>query len=132
MKNQSIEQLENDIWKTPANFSSSMIEKCHGYRKISISKLTVEQLRLLISQKIGVKYLIGIAIEKLNRDILSGGDLYEGDLLMAVSNLTLDFWSIHRTEYQSLKKIVELNSDLIKRELGKNKFDQICKNTFPQ
>ena len=71
METKSIEQLEKDIWNNPSEFPSDMVAKCYRFRKISIAELTNEQIRLLISQQIGVKYLIGIALEKLERNILT-------------------------------------------------------------
>ncbi len=125
MNTKSIEQLEKDIWKNPSKFPTDLIEKCYRYRKISIAELTNEQIRLLISQKIGIEYLIGITIEKLERNILTECDFYEGDLLVAVSNLPIEFWNKNKTEFLNFKNIVERNSELIKNELGENKFDRI-------
>lgn len=125
METKSIEQLEKDIWKNPSKFPTDMIEKCYRYRKISIAELTNEQIRLLISQKIGVKYLIGIALEKLERNILTECDFYKGDLLIAISSLPTEFWNDNKTEFLTFKNIVERNSELIKNELGEKKFEQI-------
>ncbi|MCK0157917.1 contact-dependent growth inhibition system immunity protein [Cellulophaga sp. F20128] len=125
METKSIEQLEKDIWKNPSEFPTDLVEKCYHYRKISIAVLTNEQIRLLISQKIGIEYLIGIALEKLERNILTECDFYEGDLLVAVSNLSNEFWNENKTEFLTFKNIVERNSELIKNELGENKFDRI-------
>ena len=125
METKSIEQLEKDIWDNPSEFPTDMVEKCYRFRKISITELTNEQIRLLISQQIGVQYLIGIALEKLKRNILTECDFYEGDLLVAVSSLPTEFWNENQTEFRTFKNIVEQNSELIKNELGKKKFDQI-------
>ena len=125
METKSIEQLEKDIWNNPSEFPTDLVEKCYRYRKISIAELTNEQIRLLISQKIGIEYLIGIALEKLEQNILTECDFYDGDLLVTVSNLPAEFWNENQTEFRTFKKLVEQNSDLIKNELGENKFDRI-------
>ena len=125
METKSIEQLEKDVWKNPSEFPTDMVEKCYRYRKISIAELTNEQIRLLISQKIGVEYLIGIALEKLERNILTECDFYEGDLLMAVSSLPNEFWNKNKTEFLTFKKLIEKNSELIKNELGEKKLDKL-------
>lgn len=125
METKSIEQLEKDIWKNPSEFPTDMVEKCYRYRKISIAELTDEQIRLLISQQIGTEHLIGIALEKLERNILTECDFYEGDLLVAVSNLPTEFWNENQSEFQKFKKLVELNSELIINELGEKKFDKL-------
>ncbi|CAL65840.1 contact-dependent growth inhibition system immunity protein [Christiangramia forsetii] len=129
MKTKSIEQLEKDIWKNPSEFPTDLVEKCHRYRKIGVAELTNEQIRLLISQQIGTEYLIGIALEKLEQNILTECDFYEGDLLTAVSNLPTEFWSKNPFEFQNFKKIVELNLQRIKDELGEKKFNQIIEKT---
>lgn len=121
----SIEQLENNYWKDEIEFPSNLVINCHKYRKIPIKDLTIEQLRLLISQKIGIGYLVEIAIEKLEQDIMAQGDLYEGDLLDAVLRLPADFWRENQTGFQTIKKLVERNSERIKTELGEKKFDGI-------
>ena len=129
METKSIEQLEKDIWKNPAEFPTDLIEKCYRYRKISIAKLTIEQIRLLISQKIGIEYLIGVALEKLERNILAEGDFYKGDLLVTVSSLPTEFWNKNQAEFQTFKNLVKQNSELIRDELGEKKFERIIQKT---
>ncbi|NVK51509.1 MAG: hypothetical protein HWD85_01145 [Flavobacteriaceae bacterium] len=125
METKSIEQLEKDYWKEPSEFPTDMVKKCYQYRKISIAELTDEQIRLLISQQIGTEYLIGVALEKLKRNILTEGDFYEGDLLVAVSGIPTEFWTEKQTELRTFKNLVELNRELIKNELGEKKIDRI-------
>ena len=125
METKSIEQIEKDIWKNPSEFPTDMVEKCYQYRKISIAELTDEQIRLLIFQQIGTEYLIGIALEKLEKNILTECDFYEGDLLVAVSGLPTEFWSNSKTEFLTFKNLVEQNSELIKNELGEKKIDKL-------
>ncbi|SHK10181.1 contact-dependent growth inhibition system immunity protein [Pseudozobellia thermophila] len=105
METKSIEQLEKDIWKNLSEFPTDLVEKCYRYRKIAISKLTDEQIRLLISQKIGIEYLIGIALEKLERNILTECDFYEGDLLIAVSSIPTEFWNENQTDFLTFKNL---------------------------
>lgn len=121
----SIEQLENDIWKEPVEYPSGLAINCHNNRKIPIKQLTVEQLRLLISQKIGLEHIIEIAIQKLEENILAEGDLYEGDLLVSVSCLSTQFWNENKIHLEKLRTIVEFNIELIIAELGERKCKQL-------
>lgn len=125
MKTKSIEQLEKDIWEEPLEFPTDLVEKCFQYRKINTGELTNEQLRFLISQNIGLEYLIGIALEILEQDICAEGDFYKGDLLDSVSKVSKDFWSKKTTEYQKLKQLVELNSVKINSEMGEKQLNRI-------
>lgn len=125
MESKSIEQLENNYWNEEIEFPSNLVINCHKYRKIPIRDLTIEQLRLLISQKIGIEYLTEIAIGKLELNILVEGNLYEGDLLEAVLGLPTQFWNEKQNQFRTFKALVERNSELIKTELGEKKFDRI-------
>src|SRR3712207_5967774 len=90
-EHRSIEQLENDYWKD-VSFPSSLVERCFNYRKIPISELSVEQLRLLIGQQIGLTYIVPKAITVLQADILAEGDYYPGDLLNSLLSLSEEVW----------------------------------------
>ena len=53
----SLEQLENDFWVEP-EFDSYVITACNEARKKPLGELSLEDIRLLIGQKIGLKYLL--------------------------------------------------------------------------
>jgi len=125
MRNKSIEQLENVYWKDEIEFPSNLVINCHKYRKIPIKDLTTEQLRLLISQKIGIEYLTELALEKLEENALAEGDIYEGDLLVAVSRIPAEFWTEKPEEFQKLERLVESNSEELKNEMGEKQFARI-------
>ena len=127
MESKSIEQLEKEVWKEPSEFQTDLVEKCFRYRKVKVAELTNEQIRLLISQQIGIKHLIGSALKKLEWNVLTECDFYKGDLLVAVSNIPPDFWNENETEFLILKNIVKRNKRLIKTELGEKKFNRINK-----
>jgi hypothetical protein len=124
----SIEQLENDYWKEPVEFQSNLVINCYKYRKIPINELTIEQLRLLVSQKIGLKHIVRLGIKELAKNVLAEGDFYEGDLLVAISNLTLEFWKENQSEFIAFKNIFEENCETIKLELSEKKFERIREN----
>lgn len=62
-------------------------------RRKPLAALTVEDLRLLIRQDVGLPYLLPLAVEVLRIDPLAEGDLYEGDLLAAVLTRRVEVWS---------------------------------------
>lgn len=96
-EHRSIEQLENDYWKD-IDFPSSLVEKCFSYRKIPVSELSIEQLRLLIGQQIGLRYIIPKAMDILQSDILAEGDYYPGDLLNSLLSLSKNDWNEFHAE----------------------------------
>ena len=108
----SIEQLENDYWKE-VDFPSSLVEKCFNYRKIPVSELSVEQLRLLVGQQIGLHYIVPKAISVLQADILAEGDYYPGDLLNSVLSLSENDWDKLQTEKTKFIKLLPQNISII-------------------
>ena len=125
-ENKSLEELENDHWEEPKEFPTGMVKNCYEYRKIKLDDLKIEQIRLLISQQIGLEYLTELALEKLEWNILAEGDLYEGDLLEAVSKLPPKFWSEKRILFQKLKRLVERNSEKVINEIGEKHYGRIA------
>ncbi|WP_440880839.1 contact-dependent growth inhibition system immunity protein [Tenacibaculum sp. C7A-26P2] len=123
--NKSIEQLENDIWIEDGEFPSGLVERCFKYRKIPIGSLTNEQLRTLLSQRIGTKHLLPIVIKKLEENPLSEGDLYEGDLLESTIKIEEAVWKISPDSFSRYEKIIEEYHSIIANELGEKTLNRI-------
>jgi hypothetical protein len=90
--NSSIEELEGDRWSEP-DFDSHLVRECHRLRKLQLRLFTVENLRIMLGQDIGSRYLVPMALERLEADPLVAGDFYPGDLLCSVLSLPREFWS---------------------------------------
>lgn len=113
-KQKSLEALEKVIVSQPQNEESSLIKTCNQLRKKPIQEFTIEDLRLMIGQEIGLEFLIPLAIEKLTLDILAEGDYYEGDLLKSVINVHSTFWKEHKSYWITLSNLLESRrNDLI-------------------
>ena len=102
-KDLSIEQLENAIWSEP-NYPSGLVTKCHALRKIPISEMSAEDMRLLIEQKIGLPFLVPIALEILLDDPMCAGT-FHGDLLLCVLRVDTSFWNENPALYQELVSV---------------------------
>jgi hypothetical protein len=90
--NSSIEELEGDRWAEP-NFDSHLVRESHRLRKLQLRLFTVENLRIMLGQDIGSRYLVPIALERLEADPFVAGDFYPGDLLCSVLSLPQEFWT---------------------------------------
>lgn len=90
-KLKTLEKLENKIWETPS-LNNHLVTTCHKLCKKPINQFEVEDLRIMIGQKIGLKYLLPFAIEKLKKDLFISGDFYEGDLLQVILKMEKQFW----------------------------------------
>lgn len=91
---QSLEALEGDDWGD-ATFDSHLVRECHRLRRVPLADLSAENLRILIGQQIGLRYLVPMALDLLRRDPFAAGDFYPGDLLMSVLRVESGFWRAH-------------------------------------
>ena len=91
-RSKSLESLEKDFWGEIPKDESRLVTTCHKLRKKQLQEFDTEDLRLLIGQNIGLKYLIPLALEALKTNILAEGDLYEGDLLKSVLTSDSNYW----------------------------------------
>ncbi|HEU5092379.1 MAG TPA: contact-dependent growth inhibition system immunity protein, partial [Nitrospira sp.] len=71
-----------------------------------LKDFTVENLRVMIGQSIGLEFLIPLAIEVLEQNPFAEGDYYPGDLLSMVMQVEPNFWQTHQDLYWSVSEIV--------------------------
>jgi hypothetical protein len=116
----TLEDLEKLVW---ANFKENemtpLIKSCNELRKKPLMDYTIEDLRIMISQEVGLYFLMPLAMKCLEENILAEGDFYKGDLLKAVLEIDSSFWLKHPVYFDRLKSII--NSNLV--QLHDMKFD---------
>jgi hypothetical protein len=93
-RNKNLEELEGEVWPD-SSFGSYVVQESQRLRKTPLDELSIENLRLLIGQQIGLEFLVPIALEHLYVNPFVSGDFYEGDLLVAVLGLPETFWMEH-------------------------------------
>ncbi len=99
-----LEELEA-VRKATSNWSS-MASKGNKLRKKALKDFTNEELRLSISQNSSLKYLVPLAIERLLKDPLAKGDIYQGDLMNAVLTVEKKFWVDDLNGYIPMLKFI--------------------------
>ncbi|MET9347553.1 contact-dependent growth inhibition system immunity protein [Streptomyces termitum] len=92
-RDRSLEELEHDRWSAPSGGETRLMATVRELRRKPIGGLTVEDIRLLIRQDVGLVYLLPLAVEILRSDPLAEGDMYEGDLLAAVLTRSAESWT---------------------------------------
>lgn len=113
-RNLTLEQLENSKW-VDHDFETNLVKRCHELRKIPVDKLEIEDLRLLIGQQIGLKYLVDLAVEKLTADILAEGDYYPGDLLKSVLTIDSSYWKDNKNQWLIIDNLLKQNQEKIEQ-----------------
>lgn len=119
MTDKSISELENWKWEDeiPTRETHSGTE-CRFYElhNVSLLKLDLLDIRFLIGQNAGLKYLVPDTIDELRDDIFKEAEYYQGDLLCALFliNDEPNYWKTHTKEKQQL---IDIYQDQ-KRNLG--------------
>lgn len=102
--NKSLQDLENSDWGEPKS-DSSLEKKCLQLRRVPLRDLKGSDLLRLISQDIGIEYLIPLAIELLRVDPLADRDVYPGSLLGALLEASNKYWDKNPNLREEVEKM---------------------------
>lgn len=116
--NKTMEALEKGYWKDPGK-TTYLIETCHKLRKKQLKDFETKDLRIMIGQNLGLKYIIPIAIKKLNIDILADGDFFESDLLLNILRSDSGYWKEEKDNWNIVYKMIVDKKEWLAQELLK-------------
>ena len=111
-RRKSLQELEQDDWGEPT-YDSYLVTTVHRLRRKPLAEFTVEDLRIMIGQKISLSFLIPLAVERLEEEPLAAGHHYGGDLLHVVLLTGEAFWASHPDSFQRARKVVARVKDLL-------------------
>lgn len=98
-----LEELERDRWPAPSGGETRLMATMRELQRKPVDGLTVDDMRLLLGQDVGLAHLLPLAVEVLRINPLAEGDMYEGDLL-ALLTRRAEVW----TECPELERDVRL------------------------
>jgi hypothetical protein len=113
----NLEILEGKDWPQ-AGIHSSLVTTCHRLWTKPVADFTVEDLRIMIGQRLGLPHLVPRALSLLEREPLAEGDYYPGDLLLSVIGVE-SFLVSHPT---SLDRLLDV-SEIVVSRLGEEDAD---------
>jgi CDI immunity proteins len=88
----TIEEIERIGEPDAGPDATDLVRRCVVLRRKPLSQFTVEDLRIMLGQKIAVPILLPMAVAMLADDPLAEGDYYPGDLLYNVVRLPEEEW----------------------------------------
>lgn len=101
----TLEELEGYDSGDPETAPTPMVAICIRLQKIPLNALSDSDLRLLIGQQIGLKYLVPKALDRLTSLPLLQTDYYPGDLLNALLRIDWDYWIQNPRELDCVRSI---------------------------
>jgi len=83
-RSKSLQELEGEDWGEP-EFQSYVVTNAHRLWRVPLRDFTVEDLRIMIGQQLGLRYLIPIALENLRANPF-------GVVIVTTATCLLRFW----------------------------------------
>ena len=111
-RTKSLQELEHHDWGEPT-YDSYLVTTIHRLRRKPLADFTMEDLRIMIGQQIGLAYLVPLAIERLELNPFACGDYYVGDLLAMVLKVDEAFWLTHPDSFKRVRSVVGRLHDLL-------------------
>jgi hypothetical protein len=124
-RDKTLENLEKSDWGESVNAPTNLVKRCQELRKVPLNNFTIEDLRMMIGQQIGLQYLVQLAIEKLSDDLFAEGDLFSGDLLKSVLNVDSALWIKNKIFGQKYELIKARRHELAEKKIPVAKFDAV-------
>jgi hypothetical protein len=101
-----LEILENHYWGDLETAPTGLIKRCIELSRVPVCEFTLDNLRLMIGQQLGLSYLAPLALEKLGPYIFVSAALYEGDLLESMLRIDSSFWEKNKEYRAQLNSLV--------------------------
>jgi hypothetical protein len=103
----TIEEHEAERWGEPPAGATFLIRRCHELRTKPIGEFSVEDLRIMIGQGIGLRWLVSAALDVLEEAPLAASDMHEGDLLENVLSVPELYWAGDTGSWLRLRDVAE-------------------------
>jgi hypothetical protein len=117
-EHRTLEELDGENWGEPETAPTPMVARCLRLRRTPLHALGPGDLRLLISQKIGLKYTVPKALHSVCENALLQADMYPGDMLCALLQIDQGFWSQNPAELKWLVSMVQSVTDQYGKIIG--------------
>jgi hypothetical protein len=88
----TIQDLDGERWPDPPYTDTQLVRRCLALRKKDLGHFTVEDLRIMLGQRMAVPILLPRAVTVLVTTPMAQGDYYPGDLLQVVLQLPDEGW----------------------------------------
>ena len=125
----SLGSLEKKNFGQIPKDESSIVQRLLKLRQTPINDFGIDDIRFMIIQGVGLKYLLTEAIELLDKNILTEGNYYEGDLLNAVLKMNADQWTDLEVYWHRVDLLIKDKMDYLRTIRPKLEIDNFysCK-----
>ncbi|MFI1421625.1 contact-dependent growth inhibition system immunity protein [Streptomyces sp. NPDC020731] len=90
----TLDELDPPHWADPAADATRLIRTVHELRSLPLRTLRPADLRMLVTQRVALPYVLPLAVRLLLEEPLSEASFYAGDLLLAVVTVPAPAWAV--------------------------------------
>jgi hypothetical protein len=101
----SLEALEARDWGEPSADDTVMVKRIYALRRKPLRSLTDDELRLAVSQEVGVPFILDLAFERLANEPLLDGGCYPGDVLSSLIRADQSIWEKRSSLRETLAEL---------------------------
>ena len=113
-RSKSLESLEKENFGPIPENESSIVHRVWRLRKVPINEFQVDDIRFMIIQGIGLKYLLIEAIGLVSENLLTEGNYYEGDLLNAILQLDKEQWTDSNEHWDAVNLLIKDKTEYLR------------------
>ncbi|MFD9619843.1 contact-dependent growth inhibition system immunity protein [Streptomyces virginiae] len=88
----TLDEVDGPPWPPLSSPTTSLVTKVHALRRRRLGDLTPADLRTLITQNVGLPYVLPLAVRLLLEEPMLDSYFYSGDLLLAVLGRPESVW----------------------------------------
>lgn len=92
--------------KESGRYSTAFVERVNSALDVPVKDLKWSQIRMLISQNIGLQFLVPWAIDALMKRPLYRAEFYDGDLFVACLGVEGNYWTNNLEQWHALSSIL--------------------------
>lgn len=90
----TLDDLDPPRWPAPPPEATRLVRTVHALRRVPLGELGPAELRTLVAQRVGLAYVLPLAVRELLADPLLDAYFYPGDLLLTVVGAPASAWAL--------------------------------------
>ena len=114
----SLDAVDPPAWGPAPHDATDLVARCYELRAKPLARFSIDDLRVMIGQQVGLPHLLPLALRRLQENPLAEGEYYPGDLLTAVLSVDEDFWWDHPDLWLEVNDVLDALEDSIRQLSG--------------
>lgn len=90
----TLDDLDPPRWPPPPADTTRLVRTVHELRRVPLGALGAADLRMLVTQRVALPYVLPLAVCLLIEEPLLDACFYPGDLLLAAVNAPASAWTL--------------------------------------